>query len=216
METPSSQVGALPPLSFLLGAVLPDVSTHTPTLAECAHYLERGGHAVGESMFASASKLARVGADFVICPDHTTQEVCSYVQPRSQVPWLHVAEVVADEASERGYRRVGLIGKRWLVGSDVYPHVLASRGIQCITPDAVESDKISRIIMDELVCGIFKQARVVYLQAVIARLKEQGCDAVILGCTELSLVVDDGNSPLPTLNSTRLLARAALRRATMW
>lgn len=192
----------------------PEVSIHTPSLAEYVHFLERDDLVgVGELMLASADKLARIGADFVICPDNTIHQAFSYVQPRSPLPWLHIAQVVAAEAADRGYQRLGLTGTRWLVSSDVYPDALAARGIRCITPDAVESDEISRLIMDELVCGVAKPAGVIYLQSVIRRFKDQGCDAVILGCTELPLIINDGNSPLPTLDSTRLLARAALRRA---
>jgi len=80
-------------------------------------------------------------------------------------------------------------------------------------PTSEERDEINRIIMDELVCGVFKVEAVAYFQRVCARMKDAGCDAVVLGCTEIPLIMNDANSPLPTLDSTRLLARAALRRA---
>ena len=80
-------------------------------------------------------------------------------------------------------------------------------------PNAPEREEINRIIMDELVYGVFKPEAVAYFQRVIERIKKEGCDAVVLGCTEIPLIVNDSNSPLPTLDSTRLLARAALRRA---
>ena len=79
--------------------------------------------------------------------------------------------------------------------------------------DAAEREEINRIIMDELVYGVFTPEAVGYFQRVIGRLKDEGCDAVVLGCTEIPLIMSDANSPLPTLDSTRLLARAALRRA---
>jgi aspartate racemase len=82
-----------------------------------------------------------------------------------------------------------------------------------VRPNSDERNEISRIIMDELVCGVFKPEAVEYHQRVIQRMKDEGCDAVILGCTETPLLMNDSNSPLPTLDSTRLLARAALRRA---
>jgi aspartate racemase len=80
-------------------------------------------------------------------------------------------------------------------------------------PTSVERDDIDRIIMDELVRGVSKPASVARMQQIIARMRDEGCDAVVLGCTEIPLIIDDANSPLPTLDSTRLLARAALRRA---
>jgi len=129
------------------------------------------------------------------------------------IPWLHIATVVADEAKRLGYNRLGLTGTRWLVESDVYPGILEKNGLSYVRPAKEERDEISRIIMDELVMGIFKQEQVAYFQSVIGHLKNQDCDAVILGCTEIPLIMNDKNSPLPTLDSTRLLARAALQRA---
>ncbi len=136
-----------------------------------------------------------------------------YVAPRSPLPWLHIAEVVADRAAASRFRRLGLTGTRSLVDSDVYPGTLTARGIACVRPSAVERDAIDRFIFEELVNGVFTQGAVTYFQQVIERLKADGCDAVVLGCTEIPLIMNDANSPLPTLDSTRLLARAALRRA---
>ncbi|HJS86445.1 MAG TPA: amino acid racemase [Acetobacteraceae bacterium] len=168
---------------------------------------------MGELMLASASKLARAGATFLICPDNTIHQALPFVEPRSPLPWLHIAEVVAAQAVARGFRRLGLLGTRWLVGSEVYPERLAARGLACVRPGTAERAEMNRIIMGELVCGIFRPEAVACFQHVIGRMKEEGCDAVILGCTEIPLIMSDANSPLPTLDSTRLLARAALRRA---
>jgi aspartate racemase len=193
----------------------PEVSMHTPSLARYVACLERDDwQGVAELMLASAEKLAGIGVDFLVCPDNTIHQALPKVEPRSPLPWLHIAEVVAVEAVERGFRRIGVTGTRWLVDSDVYPDKLAARGLDFMRPDLAERDAINRIIMDELVCGIFKPEAVACFQRVIGRMKEAGCDAVVLGCTEIPLIIDDANSPLPTLDSTRLLARAALRRAT--
>ena len=192
----------------------PEVSMHTPSLAdytECLHRADWAG--VGELMLASARKLASIGAEFLVCPDNTIHRALPGVRPRSPLPWLHIAEVVAARAAERGFRRVGVTGTRWLVESDVYPHALAARGIESVRPDAVDREALNRIIMDELVRGAVEPASVACLQRMIEGLARKGCDAVVLGCTELPLVLGDENSPLPTLDSTRLLARAALRHA---
>lgn len=192
----------------------PEVSMHTPSLAEYVACLDNGDMTgVGDLMLRSAEKLEKVGADFLICPDNTIHQAFDFVAPRSPLPWLHIAEVVADEAVARGFQRLGLTGTRWLVESDVYPGKLGSKGLECLRPSAVDVAETNRIIMDELVYGVFKPESVAYFQETIARLREEGCDAVILGCTEIPLIIDDGNSPLPTLDSTRLLARAALHRA---
>ena len=187
---------------------------HTPSFAEYVHDLECGDlEGVGDLMLRSAEKLANAGADFLICPDNTIHQAFSYVEPRSPLPWIHIAEVVAAEATVRGFRRVGLTGTAWLVRSEVYPEKLAAHGIQYVRPTDAERDEIGRIIMDELVHGVFKPTSISYFRDVIQSFKQQSCDAVVLGCTEIPLIINDGNSPLPTLDSTRLLARAALRRA---
>ncbi len=192
----------------------PEVSMHTPSLAGYVACLERGDMTgVGDLMLASADRLARAGADFLICPDNTIHQAFDYVAPRSPLPWLHIAEIVALEAVNRGYQRLALTGTKWLVDSDVYPQMLAAHGLGLERPDPAECVEINRIIMDELVNGIFTPDGVACFQRTIAHMKQAGCDAVILGCTEIPLIIDDTNSALPTLDSTRLLARAALRRA---
>jgi aspartate racemase len=192
----------------------PEVTLHTPSFAEYVKCLDCGDwQGVAELMLASAEKLAKCGAEFLICPDNTIHQALPYVMPRSPLPWLHIAEVVGAEAVGRGFRRLGLTGTRWLVESEVYPEKLAARGLEYVRPNAAEREEINRIIMDELVCGLFRPEAVAAFQRIMGRMKEEGCDAVVLGCTEIPLLMNDANSPLPTLDSTRLLARAALRRA---
>ncbi len=192
----------------------PEVSMNTPSLSDYVARLDRGDlQGVGELMLASAHKLANVGADFLICPDNTIHGAFPHVEPRSPLPWLHIAEVVAAEAVDRGFQRLALTGTRWLVDSEVYPEKLAALGLEFLRPDPTERDEINRIIMEELVYGTFKPESIAYFQNVTDRLKLAGCDAMILGCTEFPLIIDDTKSSLPTLDSTRLLAQAALRRA---
>ena len=199
----------------LLGAhAHPEISLHSHSLADYVDCLERGDlRGVARLMLSSANKLALSGADFLICPDNTIHQAFPFVAPDSPRPWLHIAQVVATEAARRGWRRVGLAGTRWLVESEVYPEQLAALGLECVRPEPAERAAIDRIIMEELVYGRCKPEGIAYHQQVFTRLKAQGCDAVILGCTEIPLIMNDSNSPLPTLDSTRLLARAALRRA---
>jgi aspartate racemase len=190
----------------------PEVSMHTHSLADYMVCIEKNDwNGVGELMLASANKLAKIGADFLICPDNTIHQAIPYI--KLPIPFLHIAQVVAAEAKRLGYKRLGLTGTKWLVESDVYPNVLEENRLSYVRPNQQERDEINRIIMDELVPGIFKPDAVKYFQNVMTTLKNQGCDAVILGCTEIPLIMSDANSPLPTLDSTRLLARAALQEA---
>jgi aspartate racemase len=192
----------------------PEISLHTHSLAAYVACLERGDWpGVAELMLASAAKLAASGADFLICPDNTIHQALPLLEARSPPPWLHIAAVVAAEAAARGFTRLGLAGTRWLVDGEVYPGTLAAHGLQAVRPDTADRDEIDRIIMTELVYGVRKPDSIMAMRQAIERLKAAGCDAVVLGCTEIPLIIDDANSPLPTLDSTRLLARAALRRA---
>ncbi len=192
----------------------PEVSMHTHSLAQYMNCIYAGNwQGVADLMLSSARKLVRTGADFLICPDNTIHHVMPLVRPHSPLPWLHIAEEVAGEAVRRGFHKLGILGTRYLVESEVYPEKLADRGISYQRPNAPEREQINRIIFDELVYGNFETQSLSYFQQVIEGLKRAGCDAVVLGCTEIPLLVNDGNSPLPTLDSTRLLARAALRHA---
>jgi aspartate racemase len=192
----------------------PEVSLHTHSFADYMECINRGDWpAVGELMLSSARKLAGAGAEFLICPDNTIHQALRYVQPHSPLPWLHIAEVVAAEAQGRGLHRIAITGTRWLIESEVYPEKFAEHGLDYLRPTSAEREQINRIIMEELVLGIFTPASVTAFQRIIGRMKDEGCDAVVLGCTEIPLLMNDANSPLPTLDSTRLLARAALRHS---
>jgi aspartate racemase len=192
----------------------PEIIMHTHSFAayvECLNGNDWEG--VAELMLDSARKLERAGAEFLICPDNTIHQAMGLVEPRSPLPWLHIAEVVADEAVDRVYQRVGLLGTKWLVTSEVYPEKLGARGIEYVRPTDEERREIDRIIMDELVYGVFRPESVTYFQLVIRRMKDDPHNAVVLGCTEIPLVISNRNSPLPVLDSTRLLAWAALRKS---
>jgi aspartate racemase len=192
----------------------PEVSMHTHALADYVICLDNDDLAgVADLMLSSAAKLAAAGADFLICPDNTIHAALPHLTGRTPCPWLHIADVAAAEAAARGYRRIGITGTKWLVESDVYPAALQAYSLDYGRPSVPEREEVSRIIMDELVCGIIDPASTAYVLGVIERLKDQGCDAVVLGCTELPLIVSDDNATLPTLDSTRLLARAALKRS---
>jgi aspartate racemase len=193
----------------------PEVSMHTISLAEYMKPIDAGAgwEPVGEIMLRSAEALKRAGADFLICPDNTIHQAMPFVVPRSPLPWLHIAEEVGKEARNRGFRKLGLTGTRFLVSGPVYSEKLDQLGIGYVRPTDAQMKRINAIIFDELVRGRQTAQALAYFQQVIAGFKAQGCDAVVLGCTEIPLLISDRESALPTLDSTRTLARAALRHA---
>ena len=201
--------------SVLLGAHdHPEVSMHTHPLArymECIHDNDWPG--VAELMLSSAEKLARTGADFLICPDNTIHQAFDLVEHRSPRPWLHIAKEVANEACRCRYKRLGVLGTRYLMEGPVYPEKLKAAGLEYRIPGSQERERINRIIFDELVNAQFTSRSLAYFQEAIRTLADQGCDAVVLGCTEIPLLVPPEASSLPTLDSTRLLAKAAVKKA---
>ena len=168
---------------------------------------------VARFMLESAHVLATAGADFAICPDNSAHRAWDHVQAETPLPWLHIARIVGEEARERGYQRVGVLGTRFIMGGTVYTDAFSPLGIETIVPEGDDAETVDRVIFSELVDGVFTpESRQAY-HDVIARLGERGCDAAALACTEIPLLVRPVDSPLPTLDSTRLLARAALREA---
>jgi aspartate racemase len=191
----------------------PEVSLHTIPLSRYMVHIEIGDwQGVGELMLASARKLAAVGAEVLICPDNTVHQAFEHVDlaVQTSIPWLHIAEAVADVAIARGYGKVGILGTRFLMEGPVYPSRLEPKGIQWQIPPAADRERVNRIIFDELVYGQIRTVSRTYFCDLIRGFKEDLCDAVVLGCTEIPLLICDEVSPLPCLDSTRLLARAAL------
>jgi aspartate racemase len=194
----------------------PQVTLDSIALAEYMKHIDAGDgweKPVAELMLQSAEALKRAGADFLICPDNTIHQAMAHVTPRSPLPWLHIAEEVSKEAKQSGFRKLGLTGTNFLVSSQVYPEKLEQVGIRYLRPSEDQQEQINSIIFDELVRGQQTPEALFYFVQLVESFKIQGCDAVVLGCTEIPLLISDNESPLPTLDSTRILARAALRHA---
>jgi aspartate racemase len=192
----------------------PEVTMHTIALAQ---YMDRiydddwAGSA--ELILRSARKLADGGADFLICPDNTAHQSIDLILERSPLPWLHIATEVASIARSRGYRRVGVLGTKFLMEGPVYPPKLSAAGIAHEIPSSDDRERINTIIFKELVYGRFEETARRFFQDLIIKLRNRGCDAVALSCTEIPLLISEKDSALPILDSTRILARAALREA---
>ena len=192
----------------------PDVTLDCIAMARSMPAWESGDHAVIRAILGeSVQRLARAGADFFVCPDNTAHIALEAPGEPFALPGLHIADAVADRAARDGRRRVGILGTKYTMDGPVYRRALAARGLAFDVPDADERRLVNRVIFDELVNGVFTAAsRDAYLR-IIDRLAARGCDAVALVCTEIPLLVTPEASSLPTLDSTRLLARAAFEVA---
>ncbi len=199
----------------LLGAhAHPEVSLHSFPLAAYMEHADAGRwERVGELMLESGAKLKAIGAQLLICPDNTVHQGLDLVRARSPLPWLHIAEELARLAGERGFKKVGVLGTKLLMEGPVYAGPFAACGIAKVIPNDEDRKKIDEIIFSELVYGRFESVSRRFFQRVIRRLQKAGCDAVALSCTEIPLLISEADSPLPVLDSTRTLARAALREA---
>ena len=192
----------------------PEITMQSVPLAEHMTYVRaRDWEGLARVLADSARKVAAVGADFAICPDNTYHQAFKYFVPQSPIPWLHIARAVAEEARLLNYKHLGILGTKYLMESDVYRDVLEEFDINSEIPEENDRERINDIIFNQLVKGIFPEASRLYFNELANRFKDRGCDAVVLGCTEIPLIVRADDTPLPTLDSTRLLARAALRKA---
>ncbi len=192
----------------------PEVTMHTHALGEYMVAIrEDDWEKVTELMLSSTQKISQIGAEFAICPDNTIHQAFDFVKAKSPIPWLHIAEAVAKKARENGYKQLAILGTKYLMTGPVYPGTLNEFNIISRIPDDNDCQRIDDIIFNELVKGLFTENARLYFNEVIAKFKDQGCDAAVLGCTEIPLLVDPDDCPLPVLDSTRLLAREAIKEA---
>lgn len=192
----------------------PEVSMHAHPFILYKNCIDANDWAgIAQLMLSSAEKLARAGADFFIAPVNTVHQAFDLVEHRSPRPWLHIAVEVANEAKRKGHKRLGVLGTRSLMDGPVYRETLKAAGIEQRIPAAEQRERIHQIIFNELVHGTFLPRTQAYFTEVIRKFKDDGCDAVALACTEIPLLMTPKSSPLPMLDSTRILARAALRKA---
>ena len=188
----------------------PRITLDSIAMARWIPAFDAGDYAgVAGIMLESASNRA----DFAICPDNSAHLAWDHLQAATPIPWLHIATVLGEEAARRGFRRIGVLGTRYTMGGPVYTQALGRLGIATLVPEAADFAMVDRVIFAELVDGVFSDASRQAYYSAIGRLGERGCDAVALACTEIPLLVRPEESPLPTLDSTRLLARAALAEA---
>jgi aspartate racemase len=192
----------------------PQVTLSCIAMGEWMPAFERGDYeGIAEFMLRETEIVANAGAQLAICPDNSAHLAFKHVAARSPIPWLHIAEEVAKAAVRSGYRHAALLGTRFTMTGPVYPEMFKKHALKISMPSEVDQKMIDDVIFKELVNGIFKESSRLRYHEVIDRMKMRGCDCVVLGCTEIPLLVRSDDCPLPALDSTRLLARAAVDAA---
>jgi aspartate racemase len=188
----------------------PDVTLDCIALARSMSAWDAGDHvSIRATLAESVRRLAGSGADFFVCPDNTAHLALELPGAPLPLPGLHIAEAVAHEAQRRGHRAVGVLGTRYLMDGSVYRTAMVRRGIAVEVPQLDDRLLVNGVIFDELVNGVLSGSSRTEFIRIIAAMAERGCDAVALVCTEIPLLITPDVSPLPTLDSTRLLAHAA-------
>ena len=192
----------------------PQITIHSFPLADYMRFVSKlDWQGVASLLLESAGKLARAGAQFAVCPANTAHDAFRFMTHRSPIPWLHIVEVVGDVAAARGLSKLGILGTRFLMAGNLYRKVLSDRGIETVTPDEEQRERINTFIFEELVKGTLKSSTREYFRDVASDLANRGCDAVVMGCTEIPLILGPEDVEVPLLDSTRLLASAALHEA---
>jgi aspartate racemase len=175
---------------------------------------ETGNHQIVAKVLSEGVRLvADAGADFFVCPDNTAHIVLEQIAADLPLPGLHIAEVVCHEIMNHGWKRVGLLGTKYTMTGPVYQRALEQRGLERIVPDEPVREQLNTAIFDELCQAIFNAETTQRFVDAIEDLKARGAECVILGCTEIPLIVTETNSPLPVIDSTRLLAKYAVTEA---
>ncbi|MGB2962402.1 MAG: amino acid racemase [Anaerolineales bacterium] len=192
----------------------PEITMHTYPLGMYEGFISSGNWAeVANLMLSSVKKLALAGADFAVCPDNTIHQAFDLVVKESPIPWLHIAKIVAKEAKSLGYKKLAVLGTKNLMTGPVYSEQLKKSGISFEIPDKEDRETLNQIVFNELAKGTFTEPSRLYLNKLIQELKDRGCDGAALACMELPMLVDPADCPLPTLDPTTLLAKAAIKEA---
>ena len=195
-----------------LGAHLhPEITLSIAPLADSMdHWEQMNLPAVRAILASTVRRLSAAGADFFVCPDNTAHLALEAYGPALALPGLHIADIAAASAAKRGFARVGLLGTRWTMDGATYAQAFARHGLEHRVPPPAEREAMNAIIFAELVRGKFTRPSRTRVVAMIEALAREGCDAVALSCTEIPLLIGDEDSPLPIIDSTRLLAKAAV------
>lgn len=168
---------------------------------------------ISKHLKMGVEQIAQGGAEFFICPDNTAHIVLEKIVNELPIPGLHIADVVSQEITLNGWNKIGLLGTKWTMNGSIYTNKLNNQNLEIMIPDEAQRNQINKAIFEELCQGIFTKETVSLFQNSIEMLKQRGAKCVILGCTEIPLIINTENSALPVLDTTRLLAKAAVNLA---
>lgn len=192
----------------------PTVSIYNHPFADYADAVRADDwRTVGRLLRHSAERVAAMGAELVITPDNAVQHAVPLAEVGSPIPWLSMTDCVAAAVHNDGLETVGVIGTLTVIGGSAYQTYLGMRGIKIVRPERQRAVEIDRMIFDELASGIVRPTGREMLVDTIRKMDAEGCQGVILACSEAGLVIGEENSPLPVYDSTDLLARCALRHS---
>jgi aspartate racemase len=192
----------------------PDIIIRSVDLTKYTEWFSTGQwERAGNDMAEIFEQMRFIGADFGLICANTPHRALPYIVSGTSLPILSIIEATADSVIHAGMRSVGLLGTRFTMKEDFYKTGLADRGITAIVPDDDEIERINRVIYDELVKGIIKDESRGLMQEIIGWLVEEGAKGIILGCTEIPLLVTQKDSPVPIFDTTRIHAEAALKKA---
>ena len=162
-----------------------------------------------EILSKAAENLERAGADFIVICTNTMHKVAPQIQKQISIPILHIADATADVLIQAGIKKVALLGTKYTMTQDFYKEKLIARGLSVVIPDAEEVEQINNIIYNELCLGIVSDASRRIYAHIIERLKDKRAEGVILGCTEIGLLINQEDSVLPVFDTTQIHAQMA-------
>ena len=176
--------------------------------AEIEHYQASGDWDKSAQVLSEiAVKLEQAGADFIVICTNTMHKVAPQIQETVSIPILHIAQATAHALLENGIKKVGLLGTKYTMTQDFYKEKLLDSGLEVVIPDQTGVDEVNRIIYDELCLGQIKESSKQSYLAIIDDLKKAGAEAVILGCTEIGLLVKQEDTDMPLFDTTAIHAK---------
>ena len=200
-ETMKEELGGLHSAKVLLYSV---------DFAEIEEYQAKGEwDKSAEVLAAAAVNLEKAGADFIIICTNTMHKVAPHMQEKLTVPIIHIAEATADELKKHGISKVGLLGTKYTMTQEFYKSKLIEAGIEVVIPDAAGVEVVNDIIYNELCLGIIKEESKQKYVDIIAELEQAGAQGVILGCTEIGLLIQQKDTTLPVFDTTQIHAKKA-------